>query len=59
VQVLKAADVPGFATSAVGGTQLHTFQPPPERPPGKLIPGEPEEAARELVRLLREEAKAI
>lgn len=59
VQTLKAADVPGFSASAVGGTQLHTFQPPPERPPGKMIAGEPEEAARELVRLLREEAKAI
>lgn len=61
VKVLKAADVAGLAgaTAAVGGTSMHAFQPPPERPPGKLIPGEPEQAAQELVRLLREEAKVI
>ncbi len=61
VRVIKAAELPGLsdALSAVGGTVMHTFQPPPERPPGKLIAGEPEEAAKELVRLLREEAKAI
>ena len=61
VRVVKAADVPGFAelVGAVGGTVPHTFQPPPERPPGKLIGGGPEQAARELVRLLREEAKVV
>lgn len=32
---------------------------PPERPEGKLIEGEPEEQVKELVRLLREEAKVI
>lgn len=31
----------------------------PPRPPGRVIPGEPQEAVRELVRVLREEAKAI
>jgi hypothetical protein len=36
-----------------------TIEPPPARPPGKLIPGEPAIAAKELVRLLREEAKVI
>lgn len=61
VKALKAADVPGLAdlTAGLGGTLMQDFQPPPERPPGKMITGEPEEAARELVRLLREEAKAI
>ena len=61
VQVLAAADVAGFAevTAGVGGMKLHGFEPPPERPPGKLIDGEPEDAAKELVRLLREEAKAL
>ncbi|MEW6251622.1 MAG: electron transfer flavoprotein subunit beta/FixA family protein [Planctomycetota bacterium] len=61
VKTLKAADVPGFAdlVAGVGGTRMGRFEPPPERPPGKLLGGEPEEAARELVRLLREEAKAI
>jgi electron transfer flavoprotein beta subunit len=32
---------------------------PPERTAGKVIPGEPAEAVKELVRLLREEAKAL
>ena len=31
----------------------------PPRPPGRIIPGEPAEAVRELVRSLREDAKAI
>jgi electron transfer flavoprotein beta subunit len=31
----------------------------PPRPPGRIIPGEPAEAVRELVRALREDAKAI
>ena len=61
VQALKAADVAGWeaATAGVGGMKLHNFEPPPERPPGKILAGEPEEAAKELVRLLREEAKAL
>ena len=33
--------------------------PPPERPAGRVIPGEPADAAKEVVRLLREEAKVI
>ncbi len=61
VRTVRAADVPGFVqlVGQAGGTELHAFQPPPARPPGKLIPGDPEQAARELVRLLREEAKVI
>ena len=61
VQAVTAGDVADWAaaTESVGGTLLHDFQPPPERPPGKLIDGEPEDAAKELVRLLREEAKVI
>ena len=61
VKAMKAADVAGLAeaTGALGGTTMHAFEPPPERPPGKLLDGEPEDAAKELVRLLREEAKAI
>ena len=61
VQVLKAAEVAGLAqaTAGLGGMKLHSFEPPPARPEGKIIPGEPEEAAKELVRLLREEAKAL
>ncbi len=61
IKALTAADVPGFAemTAAVGGSRMHQFTPPPERPPGKILKGEAEETAKELVRLLREEAKAI
>jgi electron transfer flavoprotein beta subunit len=33
--------------------------PPPERPAGRIIEGEPGEAAREVVHLLRDEAKVI
>jgi len=33
--------------------------PPPERSAGRIIEGEPAEAAKELARLLREEAKVI
>ena len=33
--------------------------PPPERPSGKMLQGEPEEMVKELVQLLREEAKVI
>jgi electron transfer flavoprotein beta subunit len=32
---------------------------PPERQAGKIIPGEPAEAVKELVKLLKEEAKAL
>jgi electron transfer flavoprotein beta subunit len=32
---------------------------PPEKPAGKIIEGEPEEAVKELVRLLKEEAKVL
>jgi hypothetical protein len=31
----------------------------PPRPPGRIIQGEPAEAVKELVRALREDAKAI
>ena len=35
------------------------FSLPPPRPAARILEGEPKETARELVRLLREEAKAI
>jgi electron transfer flavoprotein beta subunit len=61
VQGVKAADVPGFGdiVASTGGMKLHQFEPPPERPPGKILKGEPDQVARELVRLLREEAKVL
>jgi len=45
-----------------GGRKLKILElvPPPQRQAGKIIEGEtPEEKARELVRMLHEEAKAI
>ena len=36
-----------------------TLEPLPARPPGRIIPGEVADAAKELVRALREDAKAI
>lgn len=39
--------------------QFTNFQLPPERQAGKKIEGEPAQQAKELVRLLREEAKVI
>ena len=61
VATKASGDVPGFADliGNVGGAQMNAFAPPPERPPGKVLHGEAEEAVKELVKLLREEAKAI
>ncbi len=53
----------GLEAGEVGaaGARLEVVEvmPPPERPPGRIIEGEPAEAAKEVVRLLREEAKVI
>jgi electron transfer flavoprotein beta subunit len=53
----------GLDAGEVGATGAKVtvveVMPPPERPPGRIIPGEPAEAAAEVVRLLREEAKVI
>jgi electron transfer flavoprotein beta subunit len=45
----------------MGGAKLKVVEilPPPERPPGRVVPGEPADAARQVVRLLREEANVI
>ena len=39
--------------------EVLNLEPPPARPPGKVIPGDAATAAKELARLLREEAKVI
>jgi electron transfer flavoprotein beta subunit len=53
----------GLDAGEVGaaGSKLEIVEtlPPPERPPGRIVEGEPAEAAAEVVRLLREEAKVI
>ncbi len=55
-----AADL-GLDASDLQGQEVEFvhIDPPPERKPGRILDGTPEEAARELVRLLREEAKVI
>ena len=47
---------PGALVSAI---RIDTFSPPPQKTPGKTIALAAPEAARELVRWLREDAKAI
>jgi electron transfer flavoprotein beta subunit len=57
IKDVKAADLGlGPAGPALSLLRLEALPP---RPPGRIIQGEPAEAARELVRALREDAKAI
>ncbi len=58
VKLLTSADLPGEDALKVG-TDFAGIAPPPPRPECKFIDGEPEEMARELVRVLREEAKVV
>lgn len=50
---------PSSAGSAGAKVKVLRYSPPPERQAGKLVEGEIPDAAKELVRLLREEAKAV
>ncbi len=61
VKTLTAADMPGFAdvVGSVGGCEIHRFEPPPQRPPGKILSGDISETVPQLVKLLRDEAKVI
>ncbi len=54
--VLKATDLVGEAKPK---TISVNFRLPPERKAGKILQGEPEQVVKELVKLLREEAKVI
>jgi electron transfer flavoprotein beta subunit len=62
VKPINAAAL-GLPADQVGATGARTkilkYTPPPSRPPGKVISGEVLDAAKNLVRLLREEAKVI
>lgn len=58
VTVLTSADIAGEEASTAG-TDLLSIAPPPPKPDCKLIEGEPAEMAKELVRVLREEAKVV
>jgi electron transfer flavoprotein beta subunit len=60
VKELKAADLQagGFG----GGSpvlEVVTLEALPPRPPGRILTGDPKDMARELVRTLREDVKAI
>jgi electron transfer flavoprotein beta subunit len=58
----KTADVgldPALAGTKGAKTQVVRIDPPAARPPGKLIQGDGPTAAKELARLLHEEAKVI
>jgi len=59
VETLGADAADMAAVTSVGGVEVHRFAPPPQRPPGRVLTGDAPETARELARLLREEAKAI
>lgn len=62
IQVLTAAGL-GLSPGSVGlsgsKTEVIRLTLPPKRPPGRIIEGDEETAAKELVRLLREEAKVV
>jgi electron transfer flavoprotein beta subunit len=49
----------GEVGAAGAKVEVIEMMPPPERPPGRIVGGEPPEAAREVALLLREEAKVI
>lgn len=55
----KAADLGLDPGTLIVKIELVTIEPPPARPPGKIIPGDAVAASKELARLLREEAKVI
>ena len=61
IKAIKVAELPDFQSliDGVGGTRPVQYAPPPERPPGKILKGEAAETVKELVQLLRNEAKAI
>ena len=55
----SAADL-GLDDGAIAAKEsVGNFAPPPARPAGQMIEGDAATAARELVRILREEAKVL
>jgi len=55
----KAGDLGIDPATLVAQLELVQVDPPPTRPPGKKIPGDAATAAKELVRLLHQEAKVV
>ncbi len=58
VSVITANDL-SISQDLKNATEMLAISPPPPKPDCKFIEGEPEEMAKELVRLLREEAKVV
>lgn len=58
VTILTSKEIPG-EDAAEAGTTLLSITPPPPRPECKFVEGDPAQMAKELVRLLREEAKVL
>ena len=60
IPVWTAADL-GLDAAAIAPPEFEfvDIEPVPPRPPGRVLDGPPEEAIRDLVRLLHEEAKVI
>ncbi len=68
IMAVKRKEIPVWDAAALGvdtaalpaaGVETLEILRPPDRPPGRKLTGTPDEAARELVRLLHEEAKVI
>ncbi len=59
IQVLTAAAIGLDAAALAPKLSICGLELPPARPPVKMIEGDPETQAKELVRLLHEEAKVI
>jgi electron transfer flavoprotein beta subunit len=57
IKDIKAADL--GLTGEAPALSVIKLEALPPRPPGRVIPGEAADAAKELVRALREDAKAI
>ncbi len=59
IQALDAAALGLDAAALAARVNVSKFELPPARPPVKMVDGDPEAQAKELIRLLHEEAKVI
>ena len=59
VKELKAADLQAGGSGAGAALEVVALEALPPRPPGRILTGDPKDMARELVRTLREDVKAI
>lgn len=58
-KVLKELSMEGLGLQVEASYSLHQFQLPPDKPPVKILSGPLEQQVSELVRLLRDESKAL